>query len=85
MSGFRGSKNRPITKKVKHRIVNYHGATISLPRGSWRPTTPLVDNAKDGESAHRDITSVLIDVEVGPLSHMNTKMIHVVGLTGNDS
>ena len=52
---------------------------------SDRKADLLFDNIEDGETAHREIKSALSDVEVGPLSHLNTKMIHVVGLTEDDS
>ena len=52
---------------------------------SDRKADLLFDNIEDGETAHREIKSALSDVEVGPLSHLNTKMIHIVGLTEDDS
>ena len=52
---------------------------------SDRKADLLFDDIEDGESAHLDIKSALEDVEISPLSHLNTKMIHVVGLTEEDS
>ena len=64
------------TGKIGSYSIRYH---------SDRKADLLFDNIKDGESAHRDITSALEDVKISPLSHLNTKMIHVVGLTKEDS
>ena len=45
----------------------------------------LFDNIDDAKSAHLSISSELEDVEASSPSCMNTKMIHVVGLTEDDS
>ena len=45
----------------------------------------LFDNIKDAETAHHVITSELVGVEVSSPSHTNTKMVHIVGLTEDDT
>ena len=45
----------------------------------------LFDNLSDAETAHQCVSSELEDLKVGSLTCMKTKMVHIVGLTEDDT